>query len=62
MKSPATSAPEGIEVRNIGRSPVAVGAALSMSSMPFDVHSESLGGTRPWTPVHLRFQAHQRAR
>jgi hypothetical protein len=48
---------EGVEVRDIGRSPIAVGAALSMSSMPFDVHSESLGGTRPWTPVHLRFQA-----
>lgn len=46
-----------VDVRDIGRSPIAVGATLSMSSMPFDVHSESLGGTRPWTPVHLRFQA-----
>ncbi len=47
----------GVAVHDIGRSPIAVGATLSMSSMPFDVHSESLGGTRPWTPVHLRFQA-----
>jgi len=46
-----------VEVHDIGRSPISVGATLSMSSMPFDVHSESLGGTRPWTPVHLRFQA-----
>ena len=46
-----------VEVHDIGRSPISVGATLSMSSMPFDAHSESLGGTRPWTPVHLRFQA-----
>jgi len=28
-----------------------------MASVPFDVHSASLGGTRPWTRVTLRFTA-----
>jgi hypothetical protein len=28
-----------------------------MASMPFDMHSESVGGTRDWTRVHLRFTA-----
>ena len=29
-------------MRDLGRSPVATGASLSMASMPYDVHSESL--------------------
>ena len=40
---------EGLEVRDLDRSPIAVGATLTMASMPFDVHSASLGGTQPWT-------------
>ncbi len=48
---------EGVEVRDTDRSPIAVGAALSMASMPFDVHSESLAGTRDWTRLKLRFGA-----
>src|ERR1700680_3821821 len=36
---------EDLTVRDIDRSPIALGAALSMASMPFDVHSASLGGT-----------------
>ncbi len=48
---------EGLEVRDLDRSPIAVGAALSMASMPFDVHSTSLGGTQPWTRVSLKFVA-----
>ena len=48
---------ENLTVRDTGRSPIATGAALSMASMPFDVHSESLAGTRPWTRLSLRFTA-----
>jgi hypothetical protein len=48
---------EGLEVQDTGRSPVAVGAAISMASMPWDVHSESIGGTRDWTRISLRFIA-----
>ena len=48
---------EGLTVYDAGRSPIAAGAALSMASMPFDVHSESLAGTRPWTRVSLKFTA-----
>jgi hypothetical protein len=44
-------------VRDLDRSPIATGAALSMASLPFDVQSESLAGTRDWTRVHLRFTA-----
>ncbi|MBV9771554.1 MAG: hypothetical protein JOZ32_18430, partial [Bryobacterales bacterium] len=36
---------------------VTTGAALTMASLPFDVQSESLAGTRDWTRVHLRFTA-----
>src|SRR5271166_4491140 len=36
---------------------VATGAALTMASMPFDVQSESVAGSRDWTRVHLRFTA-----
>jgi hypothetical protein len=46
-----------LSVRDLDRSPIAIGAALTMASMPFDVHSESVGGTRDWTRVHLRFTA-----
>jgi hypothetical protein len=46
-----------LAVRDLDRSPIATGAALSMASLPFDVQSESLGGTRDWTNVHLRFTA-----
>ena len=48
---------ENLEVRDLDRSPIAVGAALTMASMPFDVHSASLGGTQPWTRVTLQFVA-----
>jgi hypothetical protein len=46
-----------LTVRDLDRSPIAAGAALSMASMPFDVHSESIGGSNDWTRVHLRFTA-----
>src|ERR1035437_7545042 len=48
---------EKLDVRDTDRSPIATGASLSMASMPFDVHSESLGGSRGWTRVNLRFTA-----
>ena len=48
---------EGVTVRDLDRSPIASGAALTMASMPFDVHSTALGGTQPWTRVSLRFVA-----
>src|SRR4051794_6196263 len=48
---------DSLEVRDVDRSPIATGATLSMASMPFDVHSSSLGGTQPWTRLSLRFVA-----
>ena len=48
---------EDVQVRDLDRSPIAIGAALSMASMPFDVHSAALGGTRQWTHLALRFVA-----
>jgi len=48
---------EKLTVRDLDRSPIATGAALSMASMPYDVQSESLAGSRDWTRVHLRFIA-----
>jgi len=48
---------DSLDVRDTDRSPIATGASLGMASMPFDVHTESLGGTRAWTRVHLRFTA-----
>ena len=48
---------EALKVRDLDRSPIAIGAALSMASMPFDVHSAALGGTRAWTRLSLRFVA-----
>lgn len=46
-----------LDVRDTDRSPIATGASLGMASMPFDVHTESLGGTKGWTHVNLRFTA-----
>ncbi|MGA8025715.1 MAG: C45 family autoproteolytic acyltransferase/hydrolase [Bryobacteraceae bacterium] len=46
-----------VQVNDRGRSPIAIGAALSMASMPFDVHSASLAGTRDWTELKLPFTA-----
>ncbi len=48
---------EALQVRDLDRSPIASGATLTMASMPFDVHSESVGGTQPWTHLTLRFIA-----
>src|SRR5437899_3345948 len=48
---------ENLEVRDTDRSPIAIGAALSMASMPFDVHSASVAGTQPWTRLSLKFVA-----
>src|SRR5215472_11646512 len=48
---------EDLEVRDLDRSPIAVGATLSMASMPFDVHTASVGGTQSWTHVSLQFVA-----
>jgi hypothetical protein len=46
-----------LDVRDTDRSPIATGASIGMASMPFDVHSESIGGTRTWTRINLRFTA-----
>jgi len=48
---------EGLQVRDLDRSPIASGAELTMASMPFDVHSAAVGGTQPWTHVTVRFVA-----
>ena len=48
---------EDLEVRDVDRTPIAIGAALAMASMPFDVHSASLGGSQPWTRVSIKFVA-----
>src|SRR5579863_9269888 len=40
---------DDLTVRDLDRSPIATGAALTMASMPWDVHSVSLAGTKPWT-------------
>ncbi len=48
---------EDVQVRDVDRSPIAIGATLAMASMPFDVHSAALGGTRQWTHLALRFVA-----
>ena len=55
--SPAGSAPTTSASAILDRSPIATGATLSMASMPFDVHSASLGGTQPWTRLSLKFTA-----
>jgi len=46
-----------LDVRDTDRSPIATGASIGMASMPFDVHTESVGGSRAWTRVNLRFTA-----
>ncbi|MCC7154483.1 MAG: hypothetical protein IT161_07895 [Bryobacterales bacterium] len=48
---------QAMEVSDLDRTPIATGASIAMSSMPFDVHSESLSGTRDWQPVSLKFTA-----
>ena len=48
---------DSLDVRDLDRSPIASGAVLTMASIPFDVHSESLAGTQPWTRLTLRFVA-----
>jgi len=48
---------EQLEASDLNRTPIAIGAALAMASMPFDVHSTSLGGTQPWTRIALQFVA-----
>ena len=48
---------EGLEVRDLDRSPIASGATLAMASMPFDMHSASVAGTQPWTRLTLSFVA-----
>jgi hypothetical protein len=48
---------DDVQVRDLDRSPIAIGAVLTMASMPFDVHSAALGGTRQWTHLALRFVA-----
>ncbi|MGA7412446.1 MAG: C45 family autoproteolytic acyltransferase/hydrolase [Bryobacteraceae bacterium] len=46
-----------LSVKDLDRSPIAVGAALTMASMPWDVHSASMGGTQEWTRLSLKFVA-----
>src|SRR5579884_2146634 len=48
---------QNLEVRDLDRSPIATGAAITMASMPFDVHSSSVGATRDWTRLKLAFVA-----
>ncbi len=48
---------EDLQVRDVDRTPIAIGAALAMASMPFDVHAAALGVTQPWTHVSLKFVA-----
>ena len=48
---------ENVDVQDVDRTPIAVGATLAMASMPFDVHSVSLAGTQAWTRVSLKFVA-----
>ena len=48
---------QDLEISDLDRTPIAAGAAIAMASMPFDVHSASLGGTQPWTRLNLKFIA-----
>src|ERR1035438_10044497 len=48
---------ENLTVSDLDRSPIALGAALTMASMPFDVHSAAVGGAHGWTRLSLRFVA-----
>ncbi len=46
-----------LTVKDLGRTPIAVGAALNMASMPWDVHTASVGGTQEWTRLSMKFVA-----
>ena len=48
---------QDLQVRDVDRTPIAVGAHLTMASMPLDMRSESLGSTHDWTELRLRFTA-----
>ncbi|MBI4893203.1 MAG: hypothetical protein HY821_21445 [Acidobacteria bacterium] len=48
---------QGLTVGTGDRSSVPTGAALSMASMPWDMHTTSLAGTRGWTRVSMEFTA-----
>jgi len=48
---------ENLAAPDLDRSPIASGAALTMESMPFDVHSPSIGGNHDWARLSLRFVA-----
>ncbi len=48
---------ENLTVKDLDRTPIGSAAALTMQSMPFDVHSASVGGTHDWTRLSLRFVA-----
>jgi len=48
---------DALEVQDIDRTPVATGVSLSMASIPWDVHSESIAGTTEWKRVSLDFTA-----
>ena len=52
---------EDLAVKDLDRSPIAVGAALTMASMPWDVHSASVGGTQPWTRAVFEIRCQPRA-
>jgi hypothetical protein len=46
-----------LQVQDPEPSATSSGAAISMASLPFDVHSKSIGGNREWTMLGLRFVA-----
>ncbi|MGA2197130.1 MAG: carbohydrate binding domain-containing protein [Bryobacteraceae bacterium] len=48
---------EDLAVQDLDRTPIAVGASLTMASMPWDVHSVSVGGNHSWTRLSLKFVA-----
>jgi len=48
---------EDLTVRDLDRTPIALGATIAMASMPYDVHAASVGGTQDWTRLALRFVA-----
>src|SRR5579884_3386323 len=48
---------QDFRLRDRDHSPVATGAALAMESMPFDVHTPSVGAATAWTRVQLPFVA-----
>jgi|SRR5579884_3204623 len=48
---------QDVRVHANDRAPVITGAELAMESMPFDVHSRSIGASAEWTRVELPFVA-----